>query len=193
VAANHHPVIPVSEEPPSVEASYRQYRAELIVFFLRRTRERANVEDLVQQVYERLLKYRPRAPVTDPKGYLFQTARHVLISANHAARQHQERYVACDANDLATRAEGISGLWVEEEGGAELAFEEFERVLNELPVNCRAALLRQRRDGWSYQQIAQELDVSVNTVKDYIVKALQHFQVHFSLPAKHASALKGRR
>jgi DNA-directed RNA polymerase specialized sigma24 family protein len=75
----------------------------------------------------------------------------------------------------------------------ELAFEEFERVLNELPVNCRAALLRQRRDGWSYQQIAQELDVSVNTVKDYIVKALQHFQVHFSLPAKHASALKGRR
>jgi len=175
-----------------VEATYLQYRAELIGFFARRTRERANVEDLVQQVYERLLKYRPRAPVTDPKSYLFQTARHVLITANQSMRQEHERYVACDANDLASRAEEVPSLWVEEEGGAELAFEEFERVLSELPGNCQVALLRQRRDGWSYQQIANELEVSVNTVKDYIVRALEHFQVHFSMPAKERSSARGR-
>ena len=140
----------------------------------------------------RLLKYRPRTPVTDPRGYLFQTARHVLITANQAVRQDHERYLACDANDLALRAEAVPSLWVEEEGGAELAFEEFERVLSELPEKCQAALLRQRRDGWSYQQIASELQVSVNTVKDYIVRALEHFQVHFSMPAKERSALKDR-
>lgn len=192
MAAQHHNFPPDPEGPRAVEETYLRYRAELIGFFARRTRERANVEDLVQQVYERLLKYRPRAPVTDPKGYLFQTARNVLSSANEALRQDLKRYVACDANDLALRAEEVPSLWVEEEGGAELAFEEFERVLSELPVNCQAALLRQRRDGWSYQQIADELHVSVNTVKDYIVRALEHFQVHFSMPAKDRSSVKGR-
>ena len=192
MAAQHHHLPPDAEGPRSVEETYLRYRAELVGFFARRTRERANVEDLVQQVYERLLKYRPRTPVTDPRGYLFQTARHVLITANQALRQDHERYLACDANDLALRAEAVPSLWVEEEGGAELAFEEFERVLSELPEKCQAALLRQRRDGWSYQQIASELQVSVNTVKDYIVRALEHFQVHFSMPAKERSALKDR-
>ena len=67
-----------------------------------------------------------------------------------------------------------------------------ERVLSELPSNCQVALVRQRRDGWSYQEIASELQVSVNSVKHYIVLALEHFQVHFSMPAKARLTLKDR-
>lgn len=170
--------------PGSIEASYLQCRAELIAFFARHTRGRADIDDLVQQVYERLLKYRPRAPVADPRGYLFQTAWNVLASANQAVRKNQARYVSCEASDLAVRAEERRNSWVIEEGGSELAFDEFERVLAQLPGNCQAALLRQRRDGWSYQQIASELRVSVSTVKDYIVKALEHFRAHFRMPGK---------
>ena len=176
----------------SITKSYAQYRAELVVFFARRTREPGSGEDLVQLVYERLIRYRPRAPIKDPAGYLFQTARRVLISANRRARQDQGRYVHCDAAGLDTHAQGLSRLWVQEDGGQELAHEEFERVLGQLPGNCRTALLRQRRDGWSYQQIAQELGVSVNTVKDYIVKALEHFKNHFSMNSAGPSADEDR-
>jgi RNA polymerase sigma factor (sigma-70 family) len=107
-------------------------------------------------------------------------ARHVLFDANRHARKEEERYLPCDAAELDLRIEELSSLWIHEEGGHELALEEFEQVLEQLPRNCRIALIRQRRDGWTRQQIAQELGVSVNTVKDYIVKAIAHFNAHFA-------------
>jgi RNA polymerase sigma factor (sigma-70 family) len=176
----------------SITESYARYRAELITFFAHRSRDPGTNEDLVQLVYEKLIRYRPRSPIKDPAGYLFQTARRVLIDANRRARQDQSRYTQCDAKELDTRAHEESRLWVEEDGGAELAHEEFERVLGQLPDNCRIALLRQRRDGWTYQQIADELGVSASTVKDYIVRALEHFKNHFALDATHRSTGKDR-
>jgi RNA polymerase sigma factor (sigma-70 family) len=181
VVAMHQNNTDEESAPSAVEQSYVQYRAELMTFFARRAREPSSVEDLVQVVYERLLRYRPRAPVKDPEGYLFRTARRVLMRANHRARVNQDRYLGCDETGLEARVEELSSLWIQEDGGAEIAHEEFYRVLEQLPGNCRIALVRQRCDGWSYQQIADELQVSRNTVKDYIVRALEHFRVHFEM------------
>jgi RNA polymerase sigma-70 factor (ECF subfamily) len=136
---------------------------------------------LVQAVYERLLKYPSQAPIRNPEAYVFQTARNVLYAANRAAATEQRRYISCEPAELEGRIEESRSLWVQEEGGAELVAEEFERVLNQLPRGCRVALVRQRRDGWTHQQIADELGVSINTVKDYLGKAFNHFRIHFSL------------
>lgn len=167
--------------PASTELSYLQYRAELRCFFARRARRRANVEDLVQEVYERLLRYRSPQPIKDPEGYVFQTARNVLRAANRNTRIDEERFVSTEPADLEDYAGGSASLWIQEDGGQELVEEEIDRVLSQLPRGCRVALVRQRRDGWTHQQIADELGVSINTVKDYLGKAFNHFRIHFSL------------
>ena len=41
-----------------------------------------------------------------------------------------------------------------------------------LPVRCRRALILQRRDGWTYDEIAVELGVSRSMVKKYLRRAL---------------------
>ena len=164
-----------------LELSYRECRAELRVFFARRARRSANVEDLVQQVYERLLRRRTLEPIRDPEAYVFQTARNVLRAANREAWTEDQRYLSCEPAELEERFEGMSRLWIQEDGGHELAEEEIERALSQLPRGCRVALLRQRRDGWTHQQIADELGVSINTVKDYLGRAFNHFRTHFSL------------
>jgi RNA polymerase sigma-70 factor (ECF subfamily) len=151
------------------------------MFFARYSRKSANVEDLVQEVYERLLRYPSVAPIRDPEAYLFQTARNVVRAANREASTEERRYVSCEPAELETRVQGLSSLWIQEDGGLEIAEEEIERVLSQLPRGCRAALLRQRRDGWTHQQIADELGVSINTVKDYLGKAFNHFRIHFAL------------
>jgi RNA polymerase sigma factor (sigma-70 family) len=177
-----HPSAPEPEGAAgSVEISFRQYRAELRIFFARRARRSANVEDLVQEVYERLLRRKASEPIRDPEAYVFQVARNVLRAANREASREQHQYLSCDPVELEGRVEGLRHLWVQEDGGPELAQEEIERVLNQLPRGCRVALLRQRRDGWTYQQIADELGVSINTVKDYLGKAFNHFRIYFSL------------
>ena len=169
------------EEAESLDSSYRLYRAELRKFFSRYSRRSANIEDLVQEVYERLLRYRSRTPIRNPEAYVFQTARNVLRAANRAVRTYEQRYVNCEPMELESRIKDTRSLWIQDDGGIEIAAEELERVLNQLPRPCRAALIRQRRDGWTHQQIATELGVSINTVKDYLGKAFNHFRIHFSL------------
>jgi RNA polymerase sigma factor (sigma-70 family) len=163
-----------------IEETYGQYRAELRAFFARRARQPDDVEDLVQLVYERLLRYRPRAQVENPLKYLFRIAWNVLMAESERARRDQG-VLTCDTAELESHAQGLRSLWVQDNSGEALAQDEFERVLRQLPRACQAALLLQRRDGRSYEEIAAELDVSVNTVKDYIVKALEHFRKHFSM------------
>lgn len=54
--------------------------------------------------------------------------------------------------------------------------EEYEKVINALPPECRKIFFMSRNDGLSHQNIAAELDISVNTVKSQIMKALKKIQ-----------------
>ncbi len=185
MAAHRHNPHSRSTAPPSkgrlgaIEQTYRLYRTELRGFFAHHTHRPEAIDDLVQEVYERLLRYRNGNEVTDPLGYMFKTAWNVLKSSNQRLRREQTRQLSCDAGQLELLASQLGRLWVDDADAA-LAQEELERALNRLPRACKIALIRQRRDGYSYQQIAEELQVSVNTVKDYIVRALDHCRTHFA-------------
>jgi RNA polymerase sigma-70 factor (ECF subfamily) len=47
-------------------------------------------------------------------------------------------------------------------------------VLAQLSPKCRAAVILQYRDGLSYQEIADRLEVSSHMVKKYLAQALGH-------------------
>lgn len=51
-----------------------QFGHALLQFFLRRVRDRAEAEDLVQEVFVRLIKRGDIAALQDLRGYLFETA-----------------------------------------------------------------------------------------------------------------------
>lgn len=91
---------------------------------------------------------------------MFGIARNVLLAANHRAQVYGQRYLVSDAAELDVFAHGHRALWVQEDGGPEIADAEFFDALMSLPAACQAAFLRHRRDGWSYEQIAHELGVS---------------------------------
>lgn len=138
----------------------------------------------MQEVYERLLRYRSDVPIAEPLSYVFQVAWNVLKANAQHSRSEQTRSVSCDAPELARLGEQVGKLWVLNAETA-VAEEELEQLLNRLPRACKIALIRQRRDGYSYQQIADELHVSVSTVKDYIVRALNECRAHFSMPEEN--------
>ena len=55
--------------------------------------------------------------------------------------------------------------------------EKLDRIyaaIDELPEKCRQAFLLHRSSGLSYNDIAQELGVSVSSVEKYILEALKH-------------------
>ena len=181
MAAHRNDLRPGNSPGPALEEAYELYRGELRRFFSLQSREPQCVEDLVQDVFEAILRYPARDRVQDPLGYLFRIAWHVVRGANRQVQLERHRYVRCSEAQLETLAQELGALWVRNDGGEALAEDEINKALGELPRACREALLLQRRDGLSYEEIARELNVSVHTVKDYIVKALNHFRTHFSM------------
>lgn len=165
----------------TAEQAYRLYRAELHRFFQSRLREPQNVDDLMQVVCERLLRYPPAGVLREPHRYLYRIAWRVLNETNRRTQRERRQMITCDAQELEALAEEFGTLWVDDEDRESSAEEHLERVLSELPKVCQIALLRQRRDGRSYKEIARELNVSVHTVKKYIVRALDHFRQHFRI------------
>jgi RNA polymerase sigma factor (sigma-70 family) len=167
--------------PEPLEQAYEQYRAELRRFFKCQLREPQTVDDLMQMVVERLLRYPPQGVLRQPQRYLYRIAWRVLNEANRRAQREQRQLISCDVQELEALADEFGTLWTQSSAEEDVEEERLESVLCQLPKACQVALLRQRRDGLSYKDIAAELGVSVHTVKSYIVRALEHFRTHFQM------------
>lgn len=49
-------------------------------------------------------------------------------------------------------------------------------ALAELPLKCRQVFIWQKIEGYSQEEIAQRLDISVNMVQKYMIRALRHLR-----------------
>lgn len=163
-----------------LDAAYRQYQLELRRFFERHSRDAVAADDLMQTLYLHLLKNRINEDVQEPQSYLFRMAWNVLHSANRRARSERGRAVSYDTQSLEALVERSNRLWMADDSDSALQKDEFEQVLRQLPHVCQLALLRQYGDNRSYKEIAEELGVTVHTVKKYIMRALNHFRMHFN-------------
>lgn len=164
-----------------IEALYGRYRVELQRFFAGQTRNAHTVEDLMQELYKRLLEYHPPAVLRTPHNYLFQVAWNVLNEANATALQHPPSFSNPETLDP-LRDEHVGNLWLEDGTKTLDTQEKLDRVFKRLQRTDRVALILQRRDGLSYKAIAERMGVSPHTVKKYICRALKHFRLHYSRP-----------
>jgi RNA polymerase sigma-70 factor (ECF subfamily) len=110
---------------------------------------------------------------------MYRVAWNVLRSENQRLLREQRRTVTCSADELENLAGDINTLWTQDDSAEDLAHEQMERVLNQLPRTCQYALLRHYRDGCTYKQIAEELNVTTHAVKKYIVRGLAALRLSF--------------
>ena len=155
----------------SIERLFAEQYAALVGFFYRRTRSKADAPDLAQEVYLRMLRVKDLDSIQSPQSYLFTVASNLLkedavlqrkrgsrVDITEAAVDWQLQHLPNFAGELDT-ANRVERLRI---------------VLQQLSPKCRAAVVLQYRDGLSYQEIADRLNVSTNMVKKYLSQALVH-------------------
>lgn|GEM_PF-759221 len=166
-------------QPKLLEEAYQRYRAELRQLFARKLWDPQSVDDLIQTMYLSLRKTRPVDDIRDPRRYLFGMAWHLLHDANRRIASERGHSVGCNFDEFDTHAERSNRLWVEDDSSSDYQRAELDRLLAQLPAACQVAVLRQYRDNRSYAEIAKELGVTPHAVKKYIMRALNHFRMHF--------------
>ena len=151
-------------------AAYERHRAELRSFFAHATRGRAShIEDLVQNVYLRLMEYPPAQPLREPQAYLFKLA----WSELHRDHARALREPAFHDHENLERLSAQSTASVSATEPEDLSAEALlTQVFAQLPAIYGEVFVRFKWDGRTYKQIATELNLSLRQVKRYIARTL---------------------
>jgi len=151
-------------------ALFAEKGATLSSYFLRRVAHRWDAQDLVQEVYLRLLRMEPADAenIRNPEAYLFTVAAN--LAKEHAVLRQQQ---PLGDDGLTQVIDQLSTpCSAEADVDRELRRQRLGAMIKRLSPKCRAVLVMHYRDELSYREIAERLSISTNMVKKYIVKGL---------------------
>jgi RNA polymerase sigma-70 factor (ECF subfamily) len=151
-------------------ALYERHSGWLRRWLDRRLDCRHTAADLSHDAFLRLFSGADPAELREPRAYLLVIANRLLINWHRRRQVEQEalRQVAVLLADREQRSpEQITTA-------RNLLAEVALLLVEELPEKPRRAFFMAKIDGLSYREIAQRLDVSESSVKQYLAKALAH-------------------
>ncbi|MFT3906750.1 MAG: sigma-70 family RNA polymerase sigma factor [Steroidobacteraceae bacterium] len=143
---------------------FREWRQPLRRFLMHKTRFRADIDDISQEVYLRLLRYERSELVAHPKAYLYRIAANVAAEwATRACRRHphDSRWLPglADRSEPQLELERVSSQ------------AEIGRAIESLPGRCREILRLHYSCNLSHRQIAEQLGITLRMVKRDMIRA----------------------
>jgi RNA polymerase sigma factor (sigma-70 family) len=160
--------LPAQDVQSLIEGLVASHGDQLKRFLLARVRNVADVPDIAQEVYLRMLRVPNVDSIRSPEAYLFTVAQHVL-------QQHTLKGAAVPSAELekvlhmrASGAHSDPALEVV----ATQCLDQLQETLEKLSPKARAVFMLSRRDGLSFDEIGARLGCSKPMAKKYLMKAL---------------------
>lgn len=131
------------------------------------TKDKYELEELVQDVFVRLWKYRDNIDLTNNylRGYLLKTSRNVALS-KFGKKSKEPIFINSEFETIeAADQESVAVL-------TNLR-KDYEKALTKAPDKARKVYLMNREQGYTYSEIAESLQISPKTVEVHISKVLR--------------------
>lgn len=151
---------------------FERYHVPLFQYLFHLSHNRAASEDLVQEVFFRVLKY---AASYDPsfafKVWLYRMARNAFFDSLRKTRREE---VTCELGDLRSDEPMAEDVAVRKQDKMFL-----QEALQQLPDDKREILVLSRFHNLRYEDIAQILKCEIGTVKVRVYRALKELREKF--------------
>ncbi|QEM10472.1 RNA polymerase sigma-70 factor [Mucilaginibacter rubeus] len=166
---NSEQVIPLllSGDEATFEKVYKHFIRPLHVYAISILRDEDTAKGMVQNVFMRLWERKERLNISGSiKAYLYgavyneclNNLRHQKVKINH------QQHVVYMTKDKVDEGTGMELLDLKEK---------LQQALNDLPEKCRTVFQLSRFEDLKYQEIADELGISIKTVENQMGKALK--------------------
>jgi len=154
---------------------FERYQTPLCNYHLRMSGDRAASEDLVQEVFFRILRFRHTFQAgTSFVTWMYRIARNVSIDQFRKSRR--EVGLEPDAELPADQPSAAESLEAKQEAAL------VRRALAKLPQEKRELLVLSRYHGLKYEQIAEMLGCQASAVKTRVFRALGELrQIYFGM------------
>lgn len=172
------------QQADSSQALDARFRAPLMSYFLRRVNNRAEAEDLTQEVFVRLLGATSLAGIEQADAFVFRVASNLLRDRTRKAKRW--RWFTKSALDDQVIEQLVKESVEDREpervlmGRETLA--EVLKALDELGERTRDIYLLFRLEAMKQQEIAALHGISPSTVEKHVMRAVQHLARRFRAP-----------
>ena len=155
----------LNSQPMTINEAFRLYYRPLCLYALHYLGDTEEVEDVVQDCFVDLWvrMKADRTPNENVKSYMYSMVRNRCLDARSPGLALRDLR-PLDLEDPLTDEECEERSFVEAR---------LWTAIDALPTRCREAFLLSKRDGLTYEEIARRLDISVNTVRNHVSKALK--------------------
>lgn len=154
-----------NKDESALQEFFFSLQPQLFYFLFRFTSNKEIAEDLTQEAFVKFwLAIDHLDPSKSYKAYLFKIARNLAlnqINRNLPLDSYD------DENNLVYLSKSIDG-----EIDNFFFMDDFQKALNTLPERCKSTFLLSRFSGLNYSEIADIMNVSLQTVKNQMNKAL---------------------
>lgn len=150
-------------------------QTELLHFLTQKVRCPSAAADLVQEVYLRLVTLTRPEKIRDPRAFLYTIAKNLAIDhlrKNDRAVRRSEPLENALTVPIAT-PDVEAAVDAKRQLGAVL------KAIDELPPRQRAVFVMFKFEGKSYEDIAQEFQISVKTVEHHLSRAMAYCRERF--------------
>jgi len=159
----------MTEQDRQISEIIAQERSRLRNFIRRRVPDPSDVEDIVQEVFYKLVEAnRLLMPIEHVTGWLFQVARNRITDLFR--KKKPETFSDAAVEDEDGELLRIEDLLPAPDAGPEALYvrnvvlDELELALDELPEEQRKVFVAHELEGRSFKEIAAQTGVSVNTL-----------------------------
>lgn len=168
-------LIKLDDEESAFKELFYRYQDRVFRYAVKIIHSREVAEEILQDVFVKVWNYRYQIDENKPfNSLLFKIARNTILNALKLQRTHLQLTDATIENLVVHIGEN------------DLIWKEYVTILNQalstLPGRCREIFEKSRFEGLSYEEIANEMGISKDTVRLQIIKSLkllrQYLTVH---------------
>lgn len=154
----------VNGNQPAFKKLYNRFWNKLYIFSFNILRNQEICEDIVQEIFVELWDNRKEKKIENVQAYLFKAVKFKTLNVI--------RNTAISAKHLGLKGSDQPRNTTEEN----LHYNELKQTIDAkidlLPAKCKEVFIMSRYEQLSNKEIAERLDISVQTVKNQITKAL---------------------
>jgi RNA polymerase sigma-70 factor (ECF subfamily) len=164
----------------AAEELFRRYYRPVVAFFQKKGFSSDESRDLAQDTFLRVFRYRERfRGESSPVTWLFQIAGNLYKNKlrSLAAQKRDAEEVpldSTDAKDPESNDDALDLMLTDERSRL------LREALEELPPQMKKAVMLRVTSDMKYREIAEEMEVSIETVKAHLYQARQHLRDRLS-------------
>ncbi len=160
----------LQKEQQSVSDIFKKYRSQLKNYIAKRVMSKEDGEDILQNVFYQLSKIDLiEKPIEQVSAWLYSVANNQIIDRSRKHREVEMPYAKTQDDDELFLSE-VTSLLMDEDASPEteylrtLVWDELEAALSELPPEQREVFDLTEMEGFSFKEIAETMDIPVNTL-----------------------------